>query len=180
MFLSAVGWWASFALLRERFVLLEDPQAALGCDFSVLVQCGSNLSSWQGEVFGFPNPVMGLTGFAVTAMIGIAMIARATFARWFWAGAQVGVAAGLAFVGWLIQQSIDELGTLCPWCMVVWSVMIPLFLLVSLLAAAAGVWGTRAADAAGWFLPWLVPATIAAYLGVALLAQLRLDVLSYL
>ena len=28
-----------------------------------IVQCGTNLSSWQGAVFGFPNPIIGLAGF---------------------------------------------------------------------------------------------------------------------
>ena len=32
----------------------------------------------------------------------------------------LGVAAALVFVFWLIYQSIFVLGTLCPWCMVTW------------------------------------------------------------
>ena len=44
---------------------------------------------------------------------------------------------------WLIGQSIFVLGTLCPWCMLVWLVTIPLFWVVTLRNAREGVFGSR-------------------------------------
>ncbi|NLG21220.1 MAG: vitamin K epoxide reductase family protein [Actinomycetales bacterium] len=175
-----VGLWASFELVLAKFATLDDPDAALGCDFSIIVQCGANLTSAQGEVFGFPNPLLGLAGFVAPVAVGVALLAGATFARWFWLALQAGVTAGMAFVAWLIGQSIYVLGTLCPWCMVVWAVMIPLFLTVTLRNAAAGVFGTGVQRAGAYLLTWIVPLTLACYLLIAVLAQLRLDVLRYL
>jgi len=40
---------------------------------------------------------------------------------------QVGVTFGVLFVHWLMFQSLYEIGALCPYCMVVWAVMIPIF-----------------------------------------------------
>src|SRR5262249_21361565 len=61
---GAVGWWSAFNLVLDKIALLKDPQADLDCNFSLLVQCGANLDSWQGEVFfGVPNPIWGLGGF---------------------------------------------------------------------------------------------------------------------
>ena len=64
--------------------------------------------------------------------IGVALLAGATFARWFWIAFNVGVAGALVFVGWLIAQSIYVLDVLCPWCMLTWAVTIPLFWVVTL------------------------------------------------
>lgn len=175
-----VGLWASFELVLAKFETLDDADAVLGCDFSIVVQCGANLASAQGAVFGFPNPLLGLAGFVAPVAVGVALLAGATFARWFWALFNLGVTAGLAFVIWLIGQSIYVLGTLCPWCMVVWAVMIPLFLTLTLRNAAAGVFGRGPRRLGSYLLTWLIPLTLACYLIIALLAQLRLDVLRYL
>src|SRR5689334_17409596 len=81
---GAIGWWSAFNLLIDKIKLLEDPSADLDCNFSLLVQCGENLQSWQGEVFGFPNPLIGLGGFVAPIAVGVAILAGARFARWFW------------------------------------------------------------------------------------------------
>jgi uncharacterized membrane protein len=174
---GGLGWWAAFALTLDKFALLANPDAVLDCNFSVLVQCGANLNSWQGEVFGFPNPLIGLGGFVAPIAVGVALLAGARFAGWFWIAFNVGVAGALAFVIWLIGQSIYVLGTLCPWCMLVWIVTIPLFWVVTLRNAREGVFGSRLTGLGNTLLPWVVPITVACYLVVAVLAQLRLDVI---
>ncbi|WP_165064277.1 vitamin K epoxide reductase family protein [Marisediminicola senii] len=179
---GAIGFTAAFALTLEKFVLLADPQAALGCDFSLLVQCGRNLTSAQGEVFGFPNPLIGIAGFAAVIVVGMAVLAGGRFAAWFWVLFNIGLAGALAFVVWLVTQSIFVLGTLCPWCMVVWSVTIPLFLAVTLYNASAGNLrlprGPRRVLASAY--GWVPLISVACYLAIAVVAQLRLDVISYL
>ncbi|MGO7984296.1 vitamin K epoxide reductase family protein, partial [Rhizobium johnstonii] len=64
--------------------------------------------------------------------IGVALLARARFAAWFWIGFNVGVLGALALVIWLMSESIFVLGTLCPWCLVTWAVVIPLFWIVTI------------------------------------------------
>ena len=61
--IGAVGWFASAQLTIERVLLAADANAQLNCDFSLIVQCGKNLASWQGSLLGFPNPILGLGGF---------------------------------------------------------------------------------------------------------------------
>ena len=179
---GVVGWFAAFILTLEKFTTLTNPEEALSCDFSVLVQCGANLASWQGSVFGFPNPILGLTGWVAPIVVGAALLAGARFDRWFWLLFNAGVAAALVFVIWLISQSIFVLGTLCPWCMVTWAVTIPVFLAVTLRNLAAGTipasQGIRRAARA--LNGWIVILTLACYVVVAVFAQLRLDVLATL
>jgi uncharacterized membrane protein len=177
---GALGWWASFSLTVDKFVLLANPEADLDCNFSVLVQCGKNLDSWQGAVFGFPNPILGLGGFVAPIAVGVGLLAGAQFARWFWALFNVGIAGALAFVIWLISQSIFVLGTLCPWCMLVWSVTIPLFWIVTARNVAEGAYGGALVGFGEWLRSWAIPVTIVSYALVVLVAQLRLDLLQYL
>jgi uncharacterized membrane protein len=177
---GALGWWASFSLTVDKFLLLENPEADLDCNFSLLVQCGKNLESWQGAVFGFPNPLLGLGGFVAPIAVGVGLLAGARFARWFWALFNLGLAGALAFVIWLISQSIFSLGVLCPWCMLVWSVTIPLFWIVTARNLAEGVFGSALHAFGSGLRSWALPVTIVSYVVVALIAQLRLDVLQYL
>jgi len=179
---GAIGWWAAFSLTMERFHLLMEPGSAASCDFSPLVQCGRNLVSEQGAVFGFPNPILGLTGWVAPIVVGAALLAGARFARWFWALFLLGMTFAFGFVVWLIGQSIFVLGTLCPWCMVTWVVTIPSFYAVLLhavrIGAVPGPSGVR--RAAGVLMGWMPLLAIASYAVVAVLAQLRLDVLGAL
>lgn len=129
---GAIGVLAAGILLVEKFALLENPQAQLACDLNPIVACGSVINTTQASAFGFPNPIIGLVGFSVVATIGAAMFAGASFKRWFWLGLQAGTVFGIAFVTWLQYQSIFQIGALCPYCMVVWTVMIPIFVYTTL------------------------------------------------
>lgn len=179
---GVIGWSAAFALTIEKFVLLTDPTEALGCDFSPLVQCSKNLESWQGSLFGFPNPIIGLAAWIAPIVVGVALLAGARFARWFWVLFNLGIVGALAFVIWLISQSVFVLGTLCPWCMVTWSVTIPLFWAVTLYNLREGNIPVPESvrRVAGALYGWVPAITLACYLIVALIAQLRLDVLASL
>ena len=176
---GAIGWWAAFSLTMERLRLLEDPDAILGCDISPLVQCGKNLESWQGSVFGFPNPILGLTGWMAPIVVGVAILAGARFARWFWLLFELGLAFAFGFVLWLIGQSIFVLGTLCPWCMVTWVVTIPTFYAVTLHILRRGIVPAspsvrRASDR---LMSWVPLLAVLSYAVIAIIAQVRLDVL---
>jgi uncharacterized membrane protein len=177
---GVIGWIAAFALTVEKFELLINPQEALGCDFSVLVQCRANLESWQGSLFGFPNPVIGLGAWIAPIVVGAALLAGARFDRWFWIVFNAGALGAIVFVGWLISQSIFVLGTLCPWCMVTWSVTIPLFWVLTLYNAKHGRFGARAVPIGERLFGWLPTFIFVSYLIVALLAQLRLDVINHI
>jgi uncharacterized membrane protein len=178
-----VGWVSSFTLVLDKIALLADPTADLDCNFSLLVQCGKNLDSWQGSLFfGVSNPIWGLGAFAVPIVIGFALMAGARFAAWFWWGFAAGVTLGMTWVIWFQYQSIFVLGTLCPWCMTMWVAMIPLFWAVILYELKSGLIPVPArarrfvTEAYAW--TWVI--VVLSYLAVAIVAQVRLDVLSYL
>ena len=177
---GVIGWFAAFALTLDKLAVLQNPQADLDCNFSVIVQCGVNLGSWQGALLGFPNPLIGLGGFVAPIAVGVAMLAGARFARWFWVALNVGVLGAFAFILWLAYQSIFNLGTLCPWCMLVWSMTIPMFWALTLSNARAGVFGARLEPLGERLYSWVPVITVLGYLVIAVVAQVRLDVLATL
>ena len=174
-----VGLIAAFALTLDKFEVLMHPGAVLNCNISVLVQCGKNLSSPQGAAFGFPNPMLGLMMFPAPIIVGVASLAGVRFPRWFWAVFNLGMAFAIGFVAWLMSVSVFVLFTLCPWCMVVWSVVIPMSLATTLynLREQNLPLGDRVARLAGRAYGWLPIITLVVYVLFAAIAQVRLDVL---
>lgn len=132
------GLFSAIILTLEKIKLLKDPEAVLGCDLNPIIACGSVINTPQAEAFGFPNPIIGIVGFSVVALIGGAILAEASFKRWFWLGLQFGVVFAVGFVHWLMFQSIFRINALCPYCMVVWSVTIPIFWYTTLYNLKAG------------------------------------------
>lgn len=129
---ALVGEAASLTLSVERFRLAADPGYLPSCDLNPVLSCGSIMSTPQASVFGFPNPLLGVAGFAVVATAGAALLAGARLADWFWVGLHLGAVGGLVFVHWLIVQSLYVIGALCPYCMVVWVCTVVIFWYVTL------------------------------------------------
>jgi uncharacterized membrane protein len=124
---GAIGLLASAILTYDKIALLQNPTLRLDCDINPVIACGSVINTDQASAFGFPNPFLGIAGFAVVMTVGAALLAGARFARWFWLGLLAGATFGVVFVHWLIWQSLYSIGSLCPYCMMVWAVTIPIF-----------------------------------------------------
>lgn len=158
---GVVGLIGAFALTVDKFRLLENPGAALGCDVNPFVGCSPVINSWQASLFGFPNPILGLVGFAAPIAVGLALLAGARFARWFWVAFAAGLFLAWVFVTWLFTQTVFVIGALCPWCMLVWLVTIPLFWVFTVWGLARGVIVGEGAvqRGAARFLPysWVIP-----------------------
>jgi uncharacterized membrane protein len=175
-----LGLLASFALTMDDINLLKNPDAALTCNLNGVVNCGKNIESWQGSVFGFPNPVLGLMMFPAPVVVGFALLAGARFAAWFWWIFNAGLLFAISFVYWLAFQSIFDIGTLCPWCSLVYLVTIPMFLVVTVRNLRAGLAGgalQRFGDAIAGWVPLLV---IVGYVIIFGAAQLQLNILGTL
>lgn len=152
------GTVAAFALTVDRIRLLENPAFVPGCSWNAVLSCGSVMTSPQAQVFGFPNPLIGLVAFPVVTTLGVALLAGAVLPAWMWRGLWLGSLAGVAFVHWLIVQSVYVIGALCPYCMAVWVATIAVFWYVTAhLLAGAGPQARRVAAMHGAVLTlWLL------------------------
>lgn len=129
-----LGLAASLALTIERIELLKNPNYVPSCSINPVISCGSVMSTHQGEVLGFPNPIIGLIAFTVVIVTGVLAIANIELPRWYWGGLAAGTLLGVVFIHWLIFQSLYRIGALCPYCMVVWAITIPLLVVTSSIA----------------------------------------------
>lgn len=129
---GVVGLLAAAILIVEKINLLADPDYVPSCSINPILSCGSVMTTPQAEAFGVPNPLIGIAGFAVVTTIGVVLLTGAPLPGWLWLGLQAGATFGVVFVHWLIYQSLYVIGALCPYCMLVWAVTIPIFLYVTL------------------------------------------------
>jgi uncharacterized membrane protein len=169
-----VGLVAAVVLLIERIRLAEDSSYVPTCSINPVLSCGNVMESAQASLLGFPNPVIGVAAFPVVIATGAALLAGARLARWYWAGLQAGVTVAMVFVAWLVFQSLYRIGALCPYCMVVWAVVIPLFWYVTARNAAAGVLGSPPGGRLATGLrDWRAPLVFGTFLLVVLLVLER-------
>lgn len=133
-----LGWFAAFTLVLERIHVATNPDATLSCDINPFISCKSVMLTAQASLFGFPNPLIGLAAFVAPIAVGVAILAGAKFAAWFWRIFAVGITGGFLFVLWLWTQSTFVIGVLCPYCMVAWAAMVPLFWKVILFGTKDG------------------------------------------
>lgn len=129
-----VGLLASFTLMVEKVELLIDPAYVPSCNMNPVLSCGSVMNTPQAGAFGFPNPLIGVIAFTVVIVTGVLVVAKVRLPQWYWVGLAIGTALGAAFVHYLIFQSLYRIGALCPYCMVVWAVTIPLLAVVASVA----------------------------------------------
>ena len=158
---GVIGWLASGALVLEKLEVLQDPGYETVCDINPWISCGQVMQTWQSSVFGFPNMLIGIVAFAIIITTGMALLSGAAFARWYWAGLQTGVTLGFAFVVWLWSQALYSIHILCPFCMIVWAAMIPLFVWVTARNITHGVikvpaGPARALAESGWIITALL------------------------
>lgn len=156
---GAIGLLASATLTVEKFMLLVDWSYVPTCSLNPVLSCGSVMSTPQAEIFGFPNPLLGIVAFTVMVVSGVLAVTNVRLPQWYWVGLATGTLLGVVFVQWLIFQSLYRIGALCPYCIVVWAVVVPLFVVVASIAlrpvgghpVARGLYQWRWSIVALWF-----------------------------
>ena len=133
---GVLGLAAALTLTIEKIEILINPDYVPSCSINPVLSCGSVMVTPQASEFGFPNPLIGIVAFTVVLVTGVLAVAKVGLPRWYWGGLAVGTLLGVAFVHWLIFQSLYRIGALCPYCMVVWAITIPLLVVVAGIALA--------------------------------------------
>ncbi|MFJ6568859.1 vitamin K epoxide reductase family protein [Streptomyces sp. NPDC091292] len=124
---GAAGLLASWVITLDKFKLLEDPNFTPGCSLNPVVSCGNIMKSEQASAFGFPNPMLGLAAYAVVICVGMSLLGRARFPRWYWLTLNAGTLFGVGFCSWLQYQSLYRISSLCLWCSLAWVATIVMF-----------------------------------------------------
>jgi uncharacterized membrane protein len=117
---SVIALFASVMLMHEHIAALKNPNFKAVCDINPIFSCGSVMQSDQAQAFGFDNTYGGIIGFSILSTIAAALLAGATYKKWFWQGIQIGVTLAQLFIFWLVYQSLFSIGSICLFCMTLW------------------------------------------------------------
>jgi uncharacterized membrane protein len=115
-----MGATAAWSIVIDEFHLARNPNFTPGCSINPIISCGNIMKSDQAHVFGFPNPMIGMVAYPIVVAVGMSLLARARFPRWYWLTFLGGTFLGAAFVTWLQFESLYRIHSLCPWCMLAW------------------------------------------------------------
>lgn len=125
---GVLGIIAAGVLTYDKLKLAANPTYVPNCSLSPVVACSPVITSNQASAFGFPNPFIGLVGFGMVWAVGMMLFAGAKgLKKWFWQLFQLGTLFGFLFCGWLIHETLYEIGKICIYCTLTWSVTIPIF-----------------------------------------------------
>jgi uncharacterized membrane protein len=119
LFSACLSLTASLVLSIDAVRIAADPTVSLSCNLNAVISCGTVGSSWQAQLFGFPNAFLGLIAEPVVITIAVASLGGVRFPRWFMFSAQVVYSLGFLFAYWLFYQSMFNIGAMCPWCLLV-------------------------------------------------------------
>ena len=114
---SLIGLLASFILTLDKMHLLANPDYIAPCTVSPYIDCTGVMKSWQANLFGFPNTLLGIMGYSATLMVGIFVYFHNVIDRNFLKLIMVGTLGSFLFSLWLMFQSIFSIGALCPYCL---------------------------------------------------------------
>jgi uncharacterized membrane protein len=135
-----VGLIASFVINYDELQIAKNPNYHPSCSINPVISCGDVMRTAQAHaIFGMLNSWWGLIGFAAVITVGAGLLAGAKYKAWFWRLFNLGTLGGLFFIHWLAFETVYRIHALCPWCMVVWSVTIPLFWYTTLRNLREGV-----------------------------------------
>ena len=164
-----ISFVSAFIITLDKMKLMADPSYIPPCSINPVIGCGAVMQSWQASLFGFPNPLLGIAGFAIVITVGFAMLSGAKFKQWFWRGMEIGTFLATVFIYWLFYQAVFKIGSLCLYCMVVWAMTIPIFwytLLANVKERRLKIF--RKANWGEWALKYSTWILVAMYLVIAL------------
>lgn len=150
---AAIALASSGMLVYERLQIFIDAGHSSICDINALLNCGTVMRTPQAELFGFPNPFIGLVAFPVLMVVAAGILAGARYRNWFWVATNVGLGMALVFVLWLWFQTTFVINALCLFCMIVWVMTAIMFVKVTVRNIVEGVVPAPAGlrnSASGW------------------------------
>lgn len=178
---AVVGGVVAFLIYLEYIGQLTDSDPLITCSVSAVVTCGPNLLSPGGNLLGFSNSIAGMVLFTGPLYAAAASLAAPGGLRpWFWRVYAAFLAGAVVLVHVFAWRSVFEYGSLCPWCMVIWLVTIPVFWYTVAWMLRDGVFGIGPRRIGAVLWAWAPLVTVLDYTLIAVTAQVRLDVLGSL
>ncbi len=122
-----IGLIASFALTYDKIHTITDKGYVPSCNLNPILSCGSVMKTEQASLLGMPNAVFGIMAFSMLFTFGFLLAGGAKVRKWVWISVQIVATVGVIFMHYLFFQGVYRINAICPWCFVVWMIVIPTF-----------------------------------------------------
>lgn len=172
---ALAGLLASYQLGVESLELAKDPSYNPACNISPILSCSKVMASSYSSFLGIPNPYLGLMGFSALLTVGAMIYFGVRLPKRVWVLAHGAALAGMFFVVWLFTASLMVIGSICPWCSLLWVATIAVFWIVHVHIAALGVYDQYAwtKPASAFIKKYAGPLLIVLYLVFAVAVFIR-------
>lgn len=137
---GVLGLLASFELGMETLEVAKNPDYNPSCNISPILSCSKVMASEYSEFLGIPNPFLGLMGFSALLVIAFLNIVGVTLPKRVWALIQLAAVGGFVFVLWLFSASLNAIGSICPWCSLLWLSTVAIFWAITVHTSSIGVY----------------------------------------
>jgi uncharacterized membrane protein len=118
-----IGLLAASILTIEKIHIAANPNYVTSCSINPVFSCNNVIGSKEANALGFPNPFLGIAGFALVIGVGAMLLAGGRVKnKTYWRLFQIGPTLGFLFCIWLMNETLYEIGALCLYCMVTWFV----------------------------------------------------------
>lgn len=114
---GAWGLFASFVLSYDTIKISQNSHYIPACNLNPVLSCGDVISTAGDKIFGLPYPFYGIAAFAVLLTVGIVLLTRVAFTRWFWLVFEVATIIGLLAAYAMLFKSVYKIHALCPYCL---------------------------------------------------------------
>ena len=135
---ATIGLISSFALTYDKIHYLKNPAYVPACDINPILSCGSVMKTQQADLLGLPNTVFGIAGFSILFFVGLMLVTGSKLSKRLWQLLNLGILTGFLFFIYLFFQGVYRINAICPYCFLVWLVMPPLLLYITLYNLQSG------------------------------------------
>ena len=115
--MGILGLFATFILFGEEVKVLKDANYVPPCSVNGVIDCLPTMKSWQSEVFGFNNTILGFIYYTGIFVLGFIQFFNRELNKKLWNLALLPVTLALTFSLWLLYNSIFVIGSVCPYCL---------------------------------------------------------------
>ena len=141
--IGIIGLVSSLILTHDTLAINANAHYVPSCNLNPIVSCGSVISHKGDTIFGLPYPFYGVAAFAAVVTLGVGLVAKAKFQKWFWLAFQTVVTLGLGSAYLMLLKSIYQIHALCPFCLTVDVATTTLFWYTTLYNADRGLIDAR-------------------------------------
>jgi len=116
-FFGLVGFFAAFTLTLDKISLIKNPNYVPPCAVNTVFNCGTVMRTQYAEMFGFPNSLMGIAGYALAIITGIFLFQYRKYnlvIAWI---TSVPTILGFLISYYWLYLSAYVIGVFCPWCL---------------------------------------------------------------